>query len=703
MKRKVAILKKPPLITKLSSPWLLATVFYAIAAFWYMRPALTSCSNTVLSMGDSTAGPIWLNSVTNHSLIWGFTNATNFPIGENLWQPVHWSSILLYTFYWVLSHVFGSICSYNILNFVGFVGSAVVMFAFIKWLTRNNWVALLAGFALSFAPYFQTKVSVHPSYGYQMLLVGVLWITLLLWSSKKRLWPISLGVLTAASGYIDPYFILLVGIILIGSLSSLFVINVLEKSERPLLRQRTQRVCLAALVSMTLLIPLLFVRVHYAASINSFVSNSRNDIKYDANIYSSRPIEYLLPPASSPLVEHLPGKHFIQNYQHHGSNTAEFTVYLSWTLLFISFCFIVIILWEKLTRGKVWKSNHGFAINPRTVIVVALTIGLLAFLLSLPPMYLGHKTPTYYLTDYVTIWRVFSRQYVAINIALVIFSSIGITYITRAIALRWIKYVAYLLIFFTVFLSYQTFGITRPTWNYKRDVPPIYFDIKANQSIRNIAEYPLDEPAQTTLPSGYATVQTVHRKNLLNAYLPNSKEALLRNSIRDLNDPQTLPVLRQLGIDTVVTHGAPQLIDNPGLKLIYSDTNISDNPKWTPIFVYEVLPGPKVGYVLMPSLGFLDPLYTNPVSLSYRASDSTTLSIRGLPGYDSASGSSVCLDLRAEYGADTVTITDGDKVNLRLSVSSQNQEVKFITKSNTIALKAESKKTTLLIDNLGCK
>ena len=138
------------------------------------------------------------------------------------------------------------------------------MFAFVRWLTRRNSIALLAGYAFAFTPYLQIKTGVHPSYVYEGLFVGIIWLFLMFWKRPRPALAVWMAVLTALTFYWDAYFVLIAGILWAGLLAGAATYELINHRE-------TDRICAASKLapwrlspSSLLLLPLAYVRLHYS-------------------------------------------------------------------------------------------------------------------------------------------------------------------------------------------------------------------------------------------------------------------------------------------------------------------------------------------------------------------------------------------------------------------------------------------------------
>ena len=228
-------------------PHLLAVLSFVLVTAYYMTPQALHCQTTVYGFGDSTAGVIWRNGVSSDNPLWGPEHATNYPYGEDLSSPVNYIAVLHFTLYWVLAKIAGPICGFNLLNFIGFVATAAAMYGFIHWLTHKKSIAWLAGFAVSFSPYFQNKVGSHSSYGYAAFLILALWLYLRLLRERHWLDVPLLALVLAVCVYWDPYFSLLVATILAPLVVVTVVYSYLQvRGQGPLSRHPQGAVAAAA-------------------------------------------------------------------------------------------------------------------------------------------------------------------------------------------------------------------------------------------------------------------------------------------------------------------------------------------------------------------------------------------------------------------------------------------------------------------------
>lgn len=576
-------------------PWLLHILIlltFVGFIFYYMTPQTINCTTTVYGFGDNTSGPIWRYEVSPNSPFWGPEKVTNYPFGESLYSPVNYSASAQYVFYWILAKIAGPICGYNLFNFIGLFFSAAVMYGFIYKLTRKKSIAWLSGYLVAFSPYYQTKIGGNPSYAYQGILIGTIWLYYNLLKYRKLKNAIFLGLIISLSFYFDPYFVLLELIILLA-LTLAWLIDIGYKKYKVSIKsvrfvdikaeiQRFKLLIVAALITCLVVSPLAAVRVIDNKQINSYVSSSRGNILIEAKDCSNLPYEYLLPSIFNPFFSHTFGKTRYQNAitslnSNFSCGIGEDTIGLSITALIITILGLIIFMWEKINKRKLYLTKN-LDYEPRSILLSAFLIGFIAMLIGLPPIkYHGIPSPSYELLSITTTWRTLARVYVDVNISLTILFAIVLTYFSYLFK----KKKKILIILFTVltlfiFIEYQAFsplkGDILSNFNYSRDAPKAYYWLAKQKNIKVTAEYPIETEGESDALAYYLTMQSIDHKKLFNSALPNSPQEIIRASLKNLSDPQTVPALHTLGIDTIIIHGSPasSISQIPYLKIIYT-------------------------------------------------------------------------------------------------------------------------------------
>ena len=597
---------------------IVAVVLYTGMAMYYMGPSISACNDTVYGFGDNTAGPIWKFGLPDNQPPLGkFQDFTNYPFGESLYSPVGYSNILQSSLLWTAAKVAGPVCGYNLVNLLGFVSAALLMCAFAYWLTRNRGIGLLAGYVVSFTPYYQYKVGGHPSYGYQALLIAVMWLFFKVVKEHKRRDAILLGLVSAACLYWDPYFSLLmvacltplIGVwLLYGWWTVKRVKSTLIEKTREIWKKQAKLLAAAAGIVLIFALPLAVIRFGMSEQIKGYVSGSRGDVTADAIMCSILPWDYVLPADNNWFI----GKYVAPSFSEkvvalrHMCNPAEYNVSISLAVIAVVSSGLFIFAWEKANKRRLFTKMANLDTDYKFIVIAATTLFILVSLLALPPLLGNLKFPYHYLLQITDAWRIPARLYLVSNIAITVLFSVVLAYFAQHPLIKAHKRLAGLclvVLFVLVFVQYQVFtplSGSRATFSYSKDISSIYTWMKDQKDIRYIAAYPMDKVGESEAIGHYVTEQHIHGKKLLNSTLPTSPQERLRFSIKDLTDPQTLPILRFLGVDTLEIHGIPQedLAKIPGITVVkyeYFTSPITGGY----IAIAKINEGPKQDYAVM--------------------------------------------------------------------------------------------------------
>jgi len=717
-------------------------IFFTITTYlfftvYYMGLGTTvlDCGSALNGLGDNTAGPIWKAANAGELPIGGFSKVTNYPSGESLNSPIDTvvagQSILL----WATAKIAGPVCGYNIANVLGYMSAALVMFTFVYYLTKGRrWIALLAGYAVAFTPFFQAKIGGHPSYGFQALLIGILWTFFSLVATRKKSRAVLLALLIATCFYFDPYFSLLAFTILLplGFVwLSIGLVNARkEKSKKLLLISQVKILALSLALLTVLVAPLLYVITTQSSQINSAVAGTRDNIFMEARVYSNMPSEYLLPFRDSPFFALL-GRYEQQVHQSlfifSNSNLSEDSVGISLVILFVIFLFIIIITWEKLQHKRLGISKL-VKYDARLVVYGSLAVAATAVIVALPPFHIfGLPMPSYILLEITNTWRVLSREYVVVNIATVILFVMALVYFSHTLPLRRIsRAIIYIFLFLLVFFQYQTYrpfqGLESSNFNYN-NAPKGYSWLKDQEDIKAIAEYPIEKAAEANSHGYYMSMQIIHKKALLNSVISNSPDDTIRSSIKNISDPQTIPVLHSLGINAIVIHGVDlsEVEKIPHLEVVYKGTHGLDaglpgsyaitKDMFVVARILDSAPFPSNSIQFPNNLPRNSSIQTSALNWQYEIPTGTEIALRRLPENNllrKSSGSNVgeiCFMSRMAAPGDSgqLILKDGRRVVDTIALDDQYKDVRISANiKNTIKL-VSNNGHNMRITNVGCQ
>jgi hypothetical protein len=330
---------------------------------------------------------------------------------------------------------------------------------------------------------------------------------------------------------------------------------------------------------------------------------------------------------------------------------------------------------------------------------------------------LWHGEPTlgYLLFKVTQTWRVLAREFVVVNIAAVALAMIAMLLLAQRFLRNRprLRMLLFGLTFLTIFVQYQPFtpfAGSGGTFSYATDVPSIYYWLRDQRDIQHIAAYPLDKVGETASTTYYLTMQFVHKKQLLNSVLSNSPQEPVRYSITDLTAPQTIPVLRGLGIDTLVISGvsAQDVAAVPGLEVLRSQI-FDDQVARGVIVVAKILPGPTQDYALTLNKGFFTnaQIMLSAVNIQYEVMNLSEMQLTPL-SYNprAAAQHEVCFDVKMAVpdDADRLTVlVDGTPVITDMPVGGQYSHVRFLAQENQVITLRNDTTHDMRLDNLGCQ
>lgn len=709
------VLKKAYLFVKTQWFIFFTILVYVFFAFYYLGPSVTSCTTTVYGFGDNTAGPIWQASLPEkQGPIGSFTSMTNAPYGDNLKNPIGYSLVAQTVFIRALTNIAGPICGYNIANMIGFVLSATIMFGFILTGTKNRWIALLAGFATSFAPYFQLKIGAHFSFGFQAIFIGIIWMFYNLIKYRRKRDAVLLAVLIALAIYWDPYYSLLTALIIIplGFVwllinRSIFTHRLWESTSSVAMATKEQfrLMGVTVLIVTTLLSPMVYVVFTQGKNISENVSASRGNVLLETKYCSNWPHEYLVPFMFNPFFEKVIGDDLYHTSvsvlrDHYSCGIGEDIIGLSITLVTIALLGVTILVWERINRRRT-NLNVLLGYEPHILIYGIVAILFVAVLLGLPPViFHGIPTPSYLMLKITSTWRTITRIFVIVNIAVITLAAISMTYFYKKLQLRkykWLPAIIFLLIFGLVIIEYQTArrpfsGNSYGTFDYTKSVPNHYNWLKVRNDIKIIAEYPLERSGgEGNSMAYYLSMQVVHGKKLFNGSLSFSDHEKKKTGLKNLYDPQTLPVLKAMGVDAVVVHGLSreQIEKIPNTQIIHESlpsgfTLVGFSPLVTNDQVYilslkGVVPQP---YIIAPEEGFYRNMtyIHSAVDWRYLSGPESKLNVLSLNGQLLDTPQDVCFDIASVENRLSTLIISSKKTELkRASIGVEPVNIRIFT------------------------
>lgn len=570
----------------------------AILAWSFMGQSLTRCSDTVVGSigGDHLSGIIWVLQNTDKPY-GGISRVTNYPYGEGASQPQLITSAIPMTGAWLLNKAVGPVCAWNLMVFVGYTSSALVMYGFVFWLFKRRGASMLGAVSVAFTPYHYFKTHGHLSYIFSAFFIAILWSFLFFMKNPSKKRALLLGAMVGLSFYGDGYFPLLTGVLLFGI--ACYVISQIvltkKKSQRKRLIRSLRTLFASAFAFILMVLPIVYVQFHYKAQITSSIASARGDIEKDAQLYGARPSDYFIPSDTGPIPE---VQEFAQKYrmEHPHSNIGEYNLYLGLTVVALAGYAIV----YSLMSGRRLKSIKDTSI--RKVIIVATLVALVAGLTSLSPHghIFGHPItfPSGYVVSITSFWRVFARLYLIANIGVSLIAVCGyiiaLSKISRVRLRRIVGAVLILLVTIDL-LPINPFSRV-DEWSMKDDSHPTYAWLRDQSDIPAVAAYPiLESPRGTT----YFGDQIVHRKPLLNSRKNDIPQLTLHRALAGLGDQQTLGGLKGIGFNYLLLYATKLPIEQSRIEQLYGDYGAR---------IVKISPDIKaLDYIMLPAAGFAQP------------------------------------------------------------------------------------------------
>jgi hypothetical protein len=627
-----------------------AFVVFLGMSWMFMGTSLTSCSNTLIGSigGDHISGIIWFMKYTT-APYGGFSHVTNFPYGESVAQPQLITSALHMVPTWLLAKVVGPVCSWNLMVLAGYMLSAITMYAFIYWLIRHRGVALFAGIAVGFTPYHYYKTNGHLSYIQSQLFVLLLWSFIAMWRAPSKFKAVLFGVLVACLFYGDGYFPLIGGSMLAACLAFAIGAKLISRTKKSQaeLKLRLRYLLLSAATCFVLILPIAAVQLMFGQRIHNSLTAARGNVLLEIKVYGAHPADFFLPSETHPIPV---VQRFVSHYRatHVYSNNGEYHLFLGYTVMALAAYALYFALRRRAKRETEqesllrWVTGMALAITIICGLISAVPIiRIFGVKIPLPSFFIGHLT---------SLWRVFARMYLAINVGAVTLAAIGLWQLRLRFKKqlhRGIIIAILTLLMIVEFLPVNPFSRI-DQWALST-ASPTYWWLKGQKDIKDIAAYPIIEhPGGTT----YFGDQVVHEKPLLNSDAATDSQLLLHRAIAGLGDGQTLGVLKGLGINDILLYRTSIQNESQGLTQLYGTFGAR---------VDAIKPNIQaINNVLTPDTGFAKPTIDDMTQISCRQSISSVASMTVKPlNSKSENNVPIHFDIKGKPGQSVIVHVDG--------------------------------------------
>lgn len=555
--------------------WVLAIIIFFLISWFFMGSGITSCTTSTPAFNsDTSGGTAWFQWASGNDLGWNYTSQSNYPVGEQLNRPQGITALAFSGLYRVFATLTTPICGINLMILLGYLSTALVMFGLVRWLFKSSSLALLAGFAAAYTPYSQFKSQSHVVYMYSSVFIAITWA--FLWfvnkpSYRRAILPAALTVLGV---YIDGYFVLLAGVLLVCLVGFNMLRSTIKLGHKPgavdiLLRYRQfwlnikkniVHVGVMVVAIIILSLPVVYVLKKQGNEIRQSLSASRGNIYAESVTYGARLYDYITPAFNNYFMPS--GYAQWRSGHNHDSNSSEDTLYIAAPILALAVAGVVLVLGKK-NRSTKLTSNISYAY----VIGLCLATILVCLVFASPSKItlLNHtfKTPLWYFVGIFENWRVFSRFILIIQPLTILLAICCLYVVQKHLSSR--RFIIFVAIVWATTAALYISSPVRFGGDLIKNTPEAYKMIKDDSAVRVIAEYPLTNFLYT--PSTF-TFQQYHGKPVYNANDSAIILSPLNRSIAGLGDVQSAGVLKARGVSHVISRsGGAQ--HYKGLNLYY--------------------------------------------------------------------------------------------------------------------------------------
>lgn len=547
--------------------------------------------------GDGTAGFLWFNTVeTDANPALGHTDMSNYPEGENLYNPTQVTYTLVWVPLWVLSRILGPVTGLNLVTFMAIFLCAMSMYWLVKRLTKNPMVAFFAGYAAAYTPYHLIKSSSHLTYTFSVVFILILAAFIGYWKNPTAKRAVLLALAVATAFYTDGYFLLLGSVFVACLFMGGILHDILTKQNRTVFALRLKRSFIALGALAVLCVPIGLTQMAQSSGIDKFLSGARGSIQFDIEYYSTKPIDFIIPSPHNPLLENNDTFKSIVAYQNRRSNTSENNTYIGFGLLSLVLVGYTLFLARFLLRKKSHLERYPNLENYKLIYISGLVVLPVLVWCMLSPsisMFGGHITTlaTILLQFDVTLWRVMARFYLPLHVMFVVMAALALAVLmhkslkSAKLGSRVFACIFFVAIFGFTALEYAT-SLSGNSYNLK-NIPEVYYKIRDDNDIKVIAEFPIvDRPL--SINYDFATAQLIHKKKLINSPMTNNVPGT-RTALGSSIEAVDYAIAR--GADTIITHDM-ECADKIWGLLRYRDDNQEATREGayygSPICVYKV-------------------------------------------------------------------------------------------------------------------
>jgi len=437
-----------------------------------------------------------------------------------------------------LAALIGGIPLYNLEVLSGFPLTAWTTYLVAQRLGSRPLAASFAGLAFAFIPYHVEKAQGHVGQTH-MEFFSLILLFLLRWRQGGSQWNLAAAGAFAGLTLWNDYYLAFIAAFLVAAF--LAVSFLYRKAGESWLQSLRQHVIAAVIIGVA---TALFVPVTIAVAqrpSNGGVSalqvqaSQFSQSLAEVRVYSSRPLEFVLPYHANPLAPASVVRYEISKL--HGSNFTEQTLFIGYTVMFLA-------TWWVLVRLRRFET------------LALLGIGTVGFLVSLPPGINFHSlvipTPSLLLNPIFPMFRVYARFGVLVLFGAALLAGLGVTLAQERLRGR-----ATLLLALPFLLAAVEFNNLPPP-HVTRILPaPAAYQWLADQPAGILVEYPLTAgtPQEIEVQTReYELYQPVHGHPMFNGATNASQAYSLSNGLEPYYGAGVASELHSIGVTYVFVH-----------------------------------------------------------------------------------------------------------------------------------------------------
>lgn len=551
------------------SPGLIVFVVAAVYACIVTYPVIFNFGSMIYGYPGDATGTVATYEYWQYALRHGqsiFDNRVwGAPYGAG-WQAVPFAVVSLALA--PLSGLFGGVAAYNLEVLASFPLTAWTTYLVARRFGCRPLAAAFAGLAFAFIPYHIEKAQGHAGQTHMELFSATL-LFLLRWRQGGSRWNLAgAGVVAGLTLWIDFYFAFIDAFLVATFFAASFLYGKAGESLWSRLRVHVVAALIlglatAAFVPVTVLVA---ERGSLSASLSAQTA-SFNQSLTEIRVYSSRPLEFVLPYHANPLVPKRIVDYEISRL--HLSNFTEQSLFIGYTVMVLAALW-VLVCWRRFET------------------VLLLAIGTVGFLVSLPPGLNFHTfvvpTPSLVLNPIFPMFRVYSRFGILVLLGAALLAGLGFSLVQARLKGRaaWLLAIPFLL----TALEFNNLPPTHVTQIYPA---PTEYRWLASQPAGILIEYPLQAgtPQEQEIQTRqYTLFQAAHGHPIFNGAATASPAYDMYPRLEPYYGPGVAATLHSIGIRYVFVHRDDYQHD--GFSLPHDVLGLSYVQTLNGVDIYEV-------------------------------------------------------------------------------------------------------------------